>query len=121
MATEVRHGPSPRFRAKLARGRYAVEVVGHYTKTPGLTAAGVTRACFESTRAVKRQAELLGMRTAFLCWFVVMYEHFGASWAEAVRAITTYPFGRLRRLLRTQKGRRRLSGHGTLARGRRRA
>ena len=107
MATVVRHGPHPRFRGvKLGRGWYTVTVVGHYTTTPGVTAAGVTTFRWNSKRAIKRQAELLGMRTAFLCWFAVMYERLGGSWAEAVRAVTKYPFRRLRRHIVKQRRRR---------------
>lgn len=97
MATEVRHGLAPKFKAKLASGVYGCVVKGHYTTTPGLTAAGVAWVEWNSNRRVKRRAELLGMRTAFLCWFAVEYERQGGTWKEAVEAITRYPFGRLRR------------------------
>lgn len=106
MATEVRHGATPKFRAKLSPGRYTVTVVGRYTTTPGLTAAGVTSFRFNSKRPIKRQAELLGMRTAFLCWFVMQYERLGGRWKDGVEAVTGYPFRRLRKrivTLRRQK------------------
>jgi hypothetical protein len=108
MATEVQHGLRPKFKAKLQRGKYGCVVCGQYTTTPGLTAAGVAVVHWNSKRRIKRQAELLGMRTAFLCWFVVQYERLGGSWKDGVEAVTRYPFRRLRRRivkLRKQKKR----------------
>lgn len=96
MSTEVKHGPHPRFKAPLAKGRYGLTIRGRYTKIDGLTAAGVTEVRWNSTRAVKRRAELLGMRTAFVCWFMAEWRHCGGSWAAGKRALTKYPFWRLR-------------------------
>ena len=101
MATEVRHGPRPTFKATLQPGTYGCVVLGRYTRTPGLTAAGVAHVEWNSKRRVKRRAELLGMRTAFLCWFAVEYERQGGTWRAAVEAVTRYPFGRLRRRVQT--------------------
>ena len=39
MATEVKHGPHPKFKAPLAKGRYGVVIRGRYTTVPGLTPA----------------------------------------------------------------------------------
>lgn len=97
MATEVKHGPKPRFKAKLQRGSYALSLRGYYTHTDHLTAAGVTHFQFHSQREVKRKAEALGMRTAFVCWFMEQYVTNGGSWAEATRAFVKYPFNRLRK------------------------
>lgn len=97
MSTEVVHGPRPRFRARLQRGRYRIVVEGRYTHTPGLTAAGVKAVRWNSVKPGKRQAELLGLRTAFLCWFLETWVELGGSWASGVRHVTGYPFARLQR------------------------
>jgi hypothetical protein len=105
MSTEVAHGPHPKFTARLQRGRYRIIVEGRYTHTPGLTAAGVKTVTWNSTRPAKRQAELLGLRTAFLCWFMETWVELGGTWAEGVRAITGYPFARLQRQRRKARNR----------------
>ena len=79
---------------------YGCIVLGHYTTTPGLTAAGIREVQWNSNRKGKRMAELLGMRSAFLCWFAVEYERLGGSWANGMREVTHYPFARLRRRIR---------------------
>ena len=94
MATEVKHGPRPKFRAPLAKGRYGLSIQGHYTKKDGLTAAGVHTVAFESNRPEKQRAEMLGMRTAFVCWFVDTWIQKGGTWVEAVEALTHYPYDR---------------------------
>ncbi len=104
MGTEVRHGPHPRFKAKLQRGRFGLTIQNHYTHTPGVNAGGVTRFAFNSKRPVKRQAELLGLRTVFLVWWMEQWGKAGGAWAPGVRHITGYPWRRLRRQL---KGKRR--------------
>lgn len=103
MSSEVRHGPHPRFKAPLARGRYGLTLRGRYTKINGLTAVGVTQVNWNSARPIKRQAELLGMRTAFVCWFMATWKALGGSWAGGVRAITQYPFRRLKGQLKTRR------------------
>ena len=67
MATEVRHGPAPIFSRPIS-GTFFVTVVGHYTDTPNLAAAGVTEFRLQSERRVKCQAEMLALRTAFKSW-----------------------------------------------------
>ena len=97
MATEVRHGPKPKFKHKLQRGRYGCDIRGAYTHTDEVTVAGVTHEKFNSKRALKRRAELLGMRTAFVCWFMERWLQYEGKWAGGVKAFTEYPFRRLKR------------------------
>lgn len=105
MATEVKHGKRARFKVRLQAGTYAVTVVGHYTEKPDLAAAGVWE--FEpcSNRPVKIRAEMLALRSAFICWFVEEYKKQGGSYAEAIREIKTYPFHRILKRLREQRRR----------------
>lgn len=105
MASEVKHGPKPKFKVKLASGTYRVGVHGFYTKQDGLAAVGVFGVDWNSDRPAKRQAELLALRTAFLCWFVCQYEQHGGSYAQAVREVVEYPFRRLQRKHPSKKAR----------------
>ena len=97
MATEVRHGPDPKFKVKLARGRYSVLIEGRYTMVDGVAAAGAKRIRFESKRPPKRRAEMLALRTAFVCWFLAEWRAQGGRWTDGIRAFTQYPFRRLQR------------------------
>lgn len=72
MATEVKHGLDPSWDAKVS-GEFWCLVEGHYTDQPNLGAAGVREYLFQSNRPVKRTAELLVLRTAFLDWFVGLH------------------------------------------------
>ena len=97
MATEVKHGPKPRFKARLQKdGSYTITIVGHYTKTDGLTAAGVTTYLFHSDRLDKQRAELLGLRSAFVGFFLEEWVARGGSWQEGMKAFRAYPFGKVR-------------------------
>lgn len=92
MTTEVRHGESPQF-SVAASGRYAVTVVGHHTSVDGLAAARVRTVEWQSERPVKRRAEMLALRTAFLDWFVEEWVRQGGTRDEAVAQILRYQFG----------------------------
>ncbi len=105
MATEVKHGPRPKFKATLQRGVYGVTIEGHYTTTPGLTAAGASGWTYESKRPAKRRAELLGMRTAFVHFFIEEYLRHGGTWDQAVEAFMRYPWGKARVRLLKHKSR----------------
>ncbi len=85
--TEVKHGPNPPFKAKRTGGRYECRVVGYYTDTHDLTAAGVESWEWASTRSDKRMSELLGLRTAFLDWFKRQYGELGGTNAEAIEQV----------------------------------
>jgi hypothetical protein len=89
MATEVRHGESPKFSVPIS-GRYAATVVGHYTNVDGLAAAGVRRVEWQSARPEKRCAEMLALRTAFLEWFVDEWVRQGGTREDAVVQIRAY-------------------------------
>lgn len=104
MSTLVQHGPTPKFSVPLARGRYSALIEGRYTKVPGLTAAGVKRVKWNSDRGAKQHAEMLGMRTAFVCWYIETWMALGGTYAQAVRAFTEYPYRRLQRQLRVKRG-----------------
>jgi hypothetical protein len=67
-------------------------IVGHYTKTDQLTAAGVTEYAFHSDRQEKQRPELLGMRTAFVMWFLEEWVRRGGRWKEGVEALRGYPY-----------------------------
>lgn len=86
MSTEVQHGGEPIFRAKT-HGCFDCYIVGHYTDMPDLGAGGVKFYLFESQRPEKRRAELLVLRTAFLDWFIGMYQTFGGTRDEALGQI----------------------------------
>ena len=97
MATEVKHGPKPKFRAKLQPGaKYQITITGYYTRTDGLTAAGVSDVRWQSERPAKRQAETLGLRSAFVGWFLETYLENGGTWEDGVKALTHYPFAKVR-------------------------
>jgi hypothetical protein len=97
MSTEVVHGPQPQFTATLQPdGSYHVVITGHYTTQDGLAAAGVTEVVWQSDRPVKRQAELLALRSAFIGWFIEMCLVHGYTWAQAVGALKSYPFPKVR-------------------------
>lgn len=49
---------------------FAVTITGHYTDRDGLAAVGVTAYHYQSARPLKRQAELLGIRSALMNFFV---------------------------------------------------
>jgi hypothetical protein len=85
--TEVKHGPSPQWNAKTTPGSYRCTVVGYYTDTHDLTAAGVESWSFASNRPAKRMPELLGMRTAFLDWFLKQYQELGGSREDAIAEV----------------------------------
>lgn len=103
MATEVRHGPRPRFKVPLMRGSYAATIVGHYTETDGLAAAGVTTYRWNSRRDFKRRAELLALRSAFIGWFIETYVALGGTKAASVRELKNYPFHRVLRRLKSRE------------------
>lgn len=79
MSTEVKHGPNPTFDLEITPGRFWCNVVGRYTSAPDWGAGGVTSFSYESLKPVKRMAELLVLRTAFLEWFREQYEENGGS------------------------------------------
>jgi hypothetical protein len=98
MATEVKHGRAPRFKHRLQPGAnaYRVTVTGHYTLTDGVAAAGVTDVQFKSRQEIKRRAELLSLRSAFVGWFLESWLQHGGTWSDGVGALTGYPFDRVR-------------------------
>src|SRR3990167_11498121 len=96
MATKVVHGAHPRFGVPLGRGRYCITITGHYTRINGLTAAGVTRVRWNSTRKSKQRGELLGLRTAFLNFYMREWLRTGGTWNAGVKEVTAYPWRRLR-------------------------
>jgi hypothetical protein len=101
MSTEVMHGPNPRFGIPLAPGGpYRMTIEGHDTTSDGLTAAGVTSSEWVSARPAKRQAELLGMRTGFIEWFLLRWVEFGGTFEDAVHQIRDYPFDNHRSRMR---------------------
>jgi len=81
--TEVKHGPNPAWTTPVT-GEFSARVVGHYTPTPDLAAAGVTESAFSSDRPVKRRAELLALRTAFVDWWIAVYVAQEATRSEAI-------------------------------------
>lgn len=98
MSTEVVHGREPQFRASLAvSGPYRMTIEGYYTQVDNLTAAGVTDCEWVSDRPAKRQAELLGMRTAFIDWFLMKWVEHGGPFDEGVRHLAAFPFNLHRR------------------------
>jgi hypothetical protein len=92
MTTEVKHGPNPTFEHQITGVEYSLTLVGHYTTTEGWTAAGVTAFKYESDRDIKRRAELLGMRTIFLDWWVKEWIRLGGDYQEGVAQLVRYPF-----------------------------
>lgn len=85
MSTEVKHGHEP-FEA-VTHGEFSAWVVGHYTDTPDLAAAGVKTAVFQSERPEKRRAELLALRTAFLDWFMTTWTANGGTREDAIEEV----------------------------------
>lgn len=104
MATKVRHGATPKFGVRLQRGSYGLTLKNYYTVRDGLTCGGVTAFKFNSNRDIKRRAELLGMRTVFLAWYMEYWLRTGNSWASGVREITQYPWRRLYKRLKKYRG-----------------
>lgn len=90
MATEVKHGPNPRFDHEI-RGEFSLTLVGHYTTTPNLAAGGVTAVKYESDQDVKRRSELLAMRTIFLEWWVAEWVVRGGDYQHGVAQLVRYP------------------------------
>lgn len=105
MATEVKHGPRPKFTVKLQvpDAVYHIVVTGHYTKKDGVAAAGVSEVVWQSQRPAKQRAELLSLRSAFVGWFLEAYLERGGTWDEAVNALRHYPFARVRAGLRRHR------------------
>ena len=67
-------------------------IEGYYTPQDGLIAVGVTACQSVSDWPVKRQAELLGMRTAFIDWFLLQWVACGGTFEDGVRHLQGYPF-----------------------------
>src|SRR3990167_10038974 len=105
MATKVVHGAHPRFGVPLGRGWYRITITGHYTRINGLTVAGVTRARWNSTRKSKQQNELLGLRTAFLHFYMREWMRTGGTWNAGIKEVTAYPWRRLRKQIQRKKRR----------------
>lgn len=63
-------------------------VVGHYTTTPNLAAAGVEDYAYQSDQPIKRQPELLALRSAFHNWFVQQWCECGGTRDEAVHHLS---------------------------------
>ncbi len=96
MSTETRHGPHPKFRTPLARGRFSVFVVGGYTKRDGWGVGGVRTFAYSSRRQAKRRNELLVLRSCFLDWWFREWNRQGGTYASAVTQIRGYPIRRER-------------------------
>jgi hypothetical protein len=93
MSTDVVHGPAPQFRVPLASGApYRVTIEGHYSKENNWTAAGVTSFEWHSQRPEKRRPELLGLRSAFIDWFLLKWVEHGGTFDEGVAQLAHYPF-----------------------------
>jgi len=102
MATEVKHGEHPRFRVKIVpKSTYGLTLIGYYTKKDGWTAGGVRKGYFHSQqrKGLKRRAELLGMRTIFVHWYMTQWLKTGGEWWEGVYEIRHYPWKKLRKRL----------------------
>lgn len=80
--TEVKHGS--KWEGPIT---FSCHVVGRYSSTHDLVIAGVKDWQWSSNRNVKRTAELLGMRTAFLSWFLQTYQELGGTRAEAIEEV----------------------------------
>jgi hypothetical protein len=85
--TEVIHGSGPQWKSKITSHTYSCFVEGHYTETHDLTAAGVKTASFVSRNPSEKMAELLGLRTAFLDFFLSNYQQFGGTRDEAIEQV----------------------------------
>ena len=93
LATEVKHGLKPKFAARIIKqSSFRMSIVGYYTRTDQLTAAGVTEFHLHSDRQEKQRPELLGMRTAFVMWFLEEWVRRGGDWDEGVKALRQYPY-----------------------------
>jgi hypothetical protein len=89
MATEVKHGKEPKFESVAnMEEEFFCTIVGHYTKTDGLGAAGVEEYSYQSDRGAKRQNELLVLRSAFANWFVLQWCQCGGTRDEAVHHLS---------------------------------
>ena len=92
MATEVKHGPHPKFRTPLLPGRqYSVRVEGRYTRRDHMAAGGVTAFVFHGT-GIKRLAELLVLRTCFLEWYLAQWVRAKGLRRDGIAQIRQYPF-----------------------------
>jgi len=89
--TQVRHGESPKFSVPTS-GSYCLSVVGRYTNTNNLAAAGVVTVKWESKNPAKRRNEMLALRTAFLEWFVDEWVRQEGTREEAILQVRNYPF-----------------------------
>lgn len=73
-----------------------VQISMWYTKKNGIAeASAVFR--LSSKRLLKRQAEMLALRSGFIACFVRHWIRIGGSRASAVRALRNYPYRRLSR------------------------
>jgi len=83
LETDVRHGVSPKFPVPTS-GSYCVNIVGQYTNRDQLTVAGVTTVKWQSDKNAKRQNEMLGLRSAFIDWFIKEWMRQGGSREQAL-------------------------------------
>jgi hypothetical protein len=84
VGTLVRHGDA---RKLPEAGSYCIAVVGHYTNRDQLTEAGVLTVKWASSRSIERQAQMLGLRSAFVDWFVNEWMRTGGSRGEALKQL----------------------------------
>ena len=90
--TDVVHGLNPQFRVPLAPGPpYRMTIEGHYSQLDGWTAAGVLTSEWQSQKPEKRRAELLGMRSAFIDWFLIQWVAQNGSFDDGVLHLVGYP------------------------------
>jgi len=94
MATEVRHGPRPRFKTKLTGGSFDVLITGYYTVMPRRGAGGVSCFTFNSRQPAKRLNELLVLRTCFLEWYLQQWIRNKGKRREGIAQVRKYPFKR---------------------------
>lgn len=80
--TEVKNGPSD-----WTGQSFACRIEGHYTPKNFVVSAGVRSWQWISHRNEKRTSELLGMRTAFLSWFLQTYQELGGTRDEAIEQV----------------------------------
>lgn len=85
--TEVKHGPNPKFSSQITGDPFGLTIVGHYTTTPDLDAGGVTTHQYASDRDEKRRAELLGMRTIFLHWWLSEWRARGGTLEDGLARV----------------------------------
>lgn len=86
MCTEVKHGPNPEWSGPTF-GEFSLTITGHYSNIDHVIYAGVSRRAYRSNRPVKQQAELLGLRTAFLRFFIQEWQELGGTQEEALEEI----------------------------------